>query len=126
MHGEAVVDGDLLGVAAAGEQPHDAIAGGEAFDGGPGGDHFAGEFEPEDLELGLAAGLGVTAAPLHEVRAVEGGGADPDEEVLGAGNGVRDFPVLEDVRFGPGLRQDDGVHGASVTGRAQKAGATPR
>ena len=107
-HGELVVDGGQLAVAAAPAEAVDAVADGEALGLGAHADHLAGQFEAED---GRGAVLGRVVAPaLHGVGAVEGAGVHADEEVGGAGGGVGH--VGQGQLLGPaGLPDDDGFHG---------------
>ena len=84
-----LVDRDLLGVAAAGEQRHHAVA---RFDrgntGSELGDH-AGALEAQDLAFAL--GRRVHAAALEQIGAVQRRGFDLDQDLVFAERRVGDF-----------------------------------
>ena len=79
LQGEALGDAHKLGVAAARDETHDAVAGGETLDARARFDDLAGVLEAGDLELGPGAGLGIAAHALEHVGAIEGAGAHGDE-----------------------------------------------
>ena len=78
-----------LGLAAAADDRHHAVAELEAADAAAGGDHLAGELQPRDV--GRRAGRRrVAALELEHVGAVEPRGADADEQLAaprGSGSG---------------------------------------
>ena len=87
--GEALVDGDQLGLAAAADHGHDAVAGLEAVHARAALGDLAGELEPGDVGR-RARRRGVDALHLQDVGAVEAGGADADEDLArqpGSGSG---------------------------------------
>jgi hypothetical protein len=107
--GAAVVHHRLLGVAAAGEQGHDALAADEAAHPRPHVDHLAGALEAEDRR---GAGWGrVHALSLQQVGAVDRRGPHADAEIGLA------------QRRGGGLAGDED---ALVARLANEDGAHPR
>jgi hypothetical protein len=87
-HQLALVDDGQLGLAAAADDAHDAVALGEPLRPGAAGDDLAGQLEAGDV--GGHAGRGrIAAAALEQVRAVEPGRADAHEDLVRAGLGVR-------------------------------------
>ncbi len=88
-HHAAGRDHHLLGVAAAGEQRHDAVAEGEAFDAVADLGDRAGALEAEDL--GSARGWGIEAPPLQQVGAVDPRGCNADPNLAQTAGGVWDL-----------------------------------
>ena len=80
VHRRAGVHDDLLGVAAAGEQRHGAVADPPAAHGGADLGHLAGAFEAENRRR--AGRRRIEALALQQVGAVDRGGADADADVL--------------------------------------------
>ena len=108
-HGQQLPDGDgdLLGVAAAGEQRADLVA------DRPAGDALAERRRSAGaLQAGVGRGAGrrgVEAAALQQVGPVDGGRDDVDEHLARARDGRVD--VGEDERLGAAVgRQRDGAH----------------
>jgi hypothetical protein len=107
-HELALVDDGELGLTAAADDPHDAVALGEALRARPEADDLARQLEPRDVRR--AAGRGGVAAPaLHHVGAVEPGAADADENLAGSGLGIE---VLLDENLAVADR--GGTHGRAV------------
>ena len=79
-HRGALVDDRELGLAAAGDDRHHAVAGLEALHAGPALDDLAGQLEAGDVLRG-AGRRRVAALELVHVGAVEPGAADADEQV---------------------------------------------
>ena len=73
-----LVHRDKLGVAAAGQERHHALA----LLG------LAGALEPRDVD-GRAGRRRIAPGPLHQVGAVHAGGADADQDLALAGNRIR-------------------------------------
>ena len=94
MHRLPVVDDDLLGVPAAAEQPHHAVAELEPFGPLAEGNHLSRELQPGHLMFGLRPRLRITAPALHQVGAVQRRGADTDEKILGTWPWVRDLCMV--------------------------------
>ena len=76
-----------LGLAAAGDDRHHAVAGLEALHAGAALDDLARQLEPGDV-LRRAGRRGIEALELQHVGAVEAGAVDADEQVGVAGDGV--------------------------------------
>src|SRR4051812_11806486 len=110
-----------LGLPAAADDRHDAVARGEAVRPGAARDDLAGELEAGDV-LGRARRRRVDAAPLHHVRPVDAGGLDADEDLAGPRLGVG--VVLDGQLL---VADRDGAHGAGVKhlGRAGGARSPP-
>ena len=107
-HELALVDGDQRGVAAPAEQRHHAVARAPLRDALADALDDAGHLEPEQV-LADAGRRGVAAAALHQVGAVERGGVDRDQGVLGPRVRVRELAQLEDVGIA-GLGDNGGAH----------------
>ena len=105
------MDADLLGVATAGEERHDALAGAEAAGLGADLCNLAGALEAQDRRG--ARRRGVHALALQQVGAVHRGGAHPDAHVGGLERGSGRVAQGEDG-FVAGLAHEDGTHGASA------------
>ena len=86
-HELALVDDRELGLAAAADDPHDAIALGEARRARPERLDDAGELEARDVRR-AAGRRGVAPVQLHHVGAVEARAAHADEHLAGPGYGV--------------------------------------
>jgi hypothetical protein len=114
----ALVDGRELGLPAAADDRHDAVALGEARRARAEADDLTGELEAGDVGRG-ARRRGVHPAPLHHVRAVDPGAPDADEDLAAAGLGIR---VVLDAQLLVADR--DGAHGAAVK-HARATGAGP-
>ena len=82
-HQLALVDDAQLGLPAAADHRHDAIAVGESLGAGPAGRHLAGELEARDV-LRRARRRRVMPAELMDVGTVEAGRADADQHLARA------------------------------------------
>ena len=80
-------DGEL-GLAAAADDRHHAVALGEALGARAAGRDLAGELEARGCRAARRAAPGSALAPLEHVGAVEAGAADAHEQLAGAGLGV--------------------------------------
>ena len=107
-----------LGLPAAADDGHDAVALSKRVAPGPSRDDLAGELEPGDV-LRRARRGGVHPGALHDVGAVEPGGPDADEDLAAARARVR--VVLDDDLL---VADRDGAHGAAVK-HLGAAGAGP-
>src|ERR1051326_1922213 len=117
----AVMDDRLLGVAAPGQECHDALSEPEARDLGADLDDLARTFEPEDRRR--AGWRRVEALPLQEVGAVDGGGVHPDAGLVLADGGTRGLPQDEDGLV-TRLSDQDRPHAGPLT-TAGAAESTP-
>ena len=107
-HELALVHGGQLGLPAAADDGHHAVALGEALGPGPARRDLAGELEPGDV--GRRAGRRrVVAGALVDVGAVEPGGAHADEDLARPGLGVG---VLGDDDLA--VADGGGAHGRGV------------
>jgi hypothetical protein len=107
-HRLALVHGGELGLAAAADDRHHAIARAEPLGARPARDDLAGELEAGDIRR-RARRRRVQAAPLHHVGAVDAGRLDADEDLARPGLGVG---VVLDAELLVADR--DGAHGAGV------------
>ena len=110
-HRGALVHDRELGLAAAGDDRHHAVAGLEASDAAAALDDLAGQLEAGDVR-GRARRRGVVAGDLQHVGAVETGGADADEQLPVLGLGIW---VLGDLY--PAVANRGGTHAAEGTPR---------
>ena len=106
-HRGALVHDRVLGLAAAGDDRHHAVARLEAADAAAARDDLAGELEARDVG-GRARRRGVVAGDLQHVGAVETGGADADEQLPVLGLGIW---VLGDLD--PAVADRGGAHAAA-------------
>jgi hypothetical protein len=107
-HGLALVHRGQLRLPAAADDRHDAIPLGEPIGPRAATDDLARELEPGDVRWG-AGRRGIQAPALHQVGAVDSGGADADEDLAGAGLGVGVL-LDEDLAVADG----GGAHGRAV------------
>ena len=87
-HRDPLVDHRQLGLAAAGDDRHHAVAGLEALDPVAGLDHLARQLEPGDVLRGPGRG-GIAAGELHHVGAVEAGGVHAHQQLAALRTRVR-------------------------------------
>ena len=118
-----------LGLPAAADERHDAIADREAFDVAAECDHLAGELHARDVRR-AAGWRRVQTAPLQHVGAVQTGGAHLDQQLARAGLRIGVLPPLQapvDHRHGP-HRHLGAVAGsgyAAAVGEAAAAALAP-
>ena len=86
-HRDALADHRQLGLAAAGDDRHHAVAQLEALDAAAHADHLAGQLETRDVRR-YAGRRRIAPLELHHVGAVEAGGANADEQLAGLRLGV--------------------------------------
>ena len=111
-HRGALVDDGELGLAAAGDDRHHAVAGLEAADAAAAGDDLARELEAGDVLRRAGRGR-VVAGELHQVGAVEARGADADEQLAVLGLGIGAVGDLD-----PAVGNRGGTHGGEGTPRS--------
>jgi hypothetical protein len=115
-HGARGRHRDLLGVTAAGEQGHRAVAATPAVDAGPDLGDLAGALETENG--GRTGRRRVLPLPLQQVGAVEGGGGDAEHELAVTRHRGGDFGDAEHALVARTV-DHDGAHGrqaSTVTG----------
>ena len=106
-HRGALVDDGELGLAAARDDRHHAVAGLEAPGAAAAGDDLAGQLEAGDVG-GRARRRGVAAGELQHVGAVEPGGAHADEQLAVLGLGIGMLGDLD-----PAVADGGGSHGGA-------------
>ncbi len=101
-------DGHLFGVAAAGEQGADAVAGLPLLDALTDRFDLAGGLHADDRRR--ARWRRVEAATLQDVGAVDRGAVHADQHLAGGGDGVGDLAQAHHLGIA-GLVDDNGTHG---------------
>ncbi len=105
--GGAIVDGAILGIAAAGYQRRHVIADGKRGDGLTAGDDFAGDLQAENI--GDAGRRRIAAAALRDVRPIDAGRCHLDQDLVGSWHRRRALHHLQHLGTA-WLAGDDGGH----------------
>jgi hypothetical protein len=117
-HRHALVHHRQLGLSAAGDERHHAVALGEARGAGAALGHLAGQLHPGDVGW-RARRRGVAAGPLVDVAPVEPGGPHADQDLARAGPGIG---VLGEDHLA--VADGGGAHGGAIlpgpSGRRRK------
>ena len=101
------MDDGLLGVAAAGQQRHRALAVPPAAHRRADLDHFAGAFQPEDRRR--TGRRRIEALPLQQIGAIHRRRAHANADVVRPELRTRNLADVENVLVA-GLIEDDGAH----------------
>lgn len=112
-HRHAVVDARHLGIRAAADDAHHAVADLPALHVRAHGDHVAGDFQAHDGRIAEVRPA-VAAAALRQVGAVDAGGAGTHQQVVRPWQRLRHFADPQDVRRAERVEYD-GFHDGSFT-----------
>ena len=78
-------------------ETEDTVSGREPGYGTADRRNFAGDFQPGDVAPVDSGWRGIGSLPLHAVGAVDAGGPDPDEEIVGTLHRRRTIDELQDL-----------------------------